>query len=223
MPSDAEAGFGFFKRFKKKTACCPKPTVTCCPTAVSGCSKPTLQERAEQGDASSQAVLAHMYLKGEGVPQDYTEAAKWYRKAGEQGVASAQAVLGHLYRTGEGVPQDYAEAFVWDRRAAEQGIVTAQRVVGHAYRVGSGVKQDSVEAYAWFAVAASSSGVDAAQTRDEVRTEVKPQLVGQAEELAAEYIKRYGNSDTSPDEQAVKPRADTEESTNAATVEPQMP
>ena len=179
--------------------------------------------KAQQGNATAQATLAHRYRKGEGVPQDNAEAAKWYRKAGEQGVASAQAVLGHLYRTGEGVPQDYAEAFVWDRRAAEQGIVTAQRVVGHAYRVGSGVKQDSVEAYAWFAVAASSSGVDAAQTRDEVRTEVKPQLIGQAEELAAEYIKRYGNSDTSPDEQAVKPRADTEESTNAATVEPQMP
>jgi hypothetical protein len=30
-----------------------------------------------------------------------------------------------------------------------------------------------------------------------------------------------GNSDTAPDEQAVKPEADTAESTNAATVEPQ--
>jgi outer membrane protein assembly factor BamB/regulator of sirC expression with transglutaminase-like and TPR domain len=150
-------------------------------------------EKAATGNPTAQATVAKAYRKGEGVPQDNAEAAKWYRKAGEQGVASAQAVLGHLYRTGEGVPQDYAEAFAWDRRAAEQGIVTAQRVVGHAYRVGSGVKQDSVEAYAWFAVAASSSGVDAAQTRDEVRTEVKPQLIGQAEELAAEYIKKYGS------------------------------
>ncbi len=150
-------------------------------------------EKAATGNPTAQATVAKAYRWGEGVPQDNAEAAKWYRKAGEQGVASAQAVLGHLYRTGEGVPQDYAEAFAWDRRAAEQGIVTAQRVVGHAYRVGSGVKQDSVEAYAWFAVAASSSGVDAAQTRDEVRTEVKPQLIGQAEELAAEYIKKYGS------------------------------
>lgn len=34
---------------------------------------------AEQGDATAQYNLGHMYHLGEGVPQDYTEAAKWYR------------------------------------------------------------------------------------------------------------------------------------------------
>jgi TPR repeat protein len=37
---------------------------------------------------------------------DYTEAAKWYRKAAEQGDARAQANLGVLYQFGWGVPQD---------------------------------------------------------------------------------------------------------------------
>jgi len=31
-----------------------------------------------------------MYDKGQGVPQDYAEALKWYRKAAEQGFAEAQ-------------------------------------------------------------------------------------------------------------------------------------
>ena len=35
-----------------------------------------------------------MYDNGEGVPQDYAEAVKWYRLAAEQGDARAQYNLG---------------------------------------------------------------------------------------------------------------------------------
>jgi TPR repeat protein len=40
---------------------------------------------------------------GLGVPQDYTEATKWYRKAAEQGDAKAQYNLGYMYNDGCGV------------------------------------------------------------------------------------------------------------------------
>ena len=33
---------------------------------------------AEQGNASAQNNLGWMYYKGQGVPQDYAEAVKWY-------------------------------------------------------------------------------------------------------------------------------------------------
>ncbi len=33
---------------------------------------------AEQGDASAQNSLGHMYIAGEGVPQDYVQAHMWY-------------------------------------------------------------------------------------------------------------------------------------------------
>ena len=62
-----------------------------------------------------------MYANGKGVPQDYAEAAKWYRKAAEQGYADAQNNLGMMYVNGQGVPQDYAEAAKWTRKAADQG------------------------------------------------------------------------------------------------------
>ena len=42
---------------------------------------------AEQGDAEAQLRLGIMYSKGKGVPQDYKEAAKWFRKAADQGNA----------------------------------------------------------------------------------------------------------------------------------------
>ena len=62
-----------------------------------------------------------MYDNGQGVPQDYAEAVKWYRLAAEQGDVAAQYNLGIMYDNGDGVPQDYKEAVKWYRLAAEQG------------------------------------------------------------------------------------------------------
>ena len=62
-----------------------------------------------------------MYLKGEGVPQDYQEAVKWYRLAAEQGDDGSQFNLGSMYLKGEGVPQDLVQAHKWINLAASQG------------------------------------------------------------------------------------------------------
>ena len=52
---------------------------------------------AEQGNADAQYNLGVMYDNGQGVRQDYAEAARWYRKAAEQGNAKAQYNLGSMY------------------------------------------------------------------------------------------------------------------------------
>ena len=56
-----------------------------------------LRARAEEGVASAQFSLGFRYNTGQGVPQDYVEAARWYRLAADQGYASAQANLGGIY------------------------------------------------------------------------------------------------------------------------------
>ena len=61
-----------------------------------------------------------MYEKGQGVPQDFTEASKWYRRAAEQGLPEAQVNLGVLYYDGRGVPQDYVLAHMWLSLAASR-------------------------------------------------------------------------------------------------------
>jgi TPR repeat protein len=66
------------------------------------------------------------YLLGQGVPEDYVEAAKWFRKADEQSHALAQGELGAMYYVGAGVSQDDAEAVRLFRKAAEQGVAQAQ-------------------------------------------------------------------------------------------------
>ncbi len=59
-----------------------------------------------------------VYADGNGVTQDYPQAAAWFRKEADQGDAVAQYDLGRAYYNGQGVPQDYAEAYFWFDLAA---------------------------------------------------------------------------------------------------------
>ena len=94
-----------------------------------------------RGDASAQFKLARTFYLGKGVPQDYTEAVRWYRKAADQGYAKAEFNLSDLYRDGKGVPQDYAEAVRWCRKAAEQGDTKAQDGLAFMFYQGQGLPQ----------------------------------------------------------------------------------
>ena len=62
-----------------------------------------------------------MYRNGQGVPQDYEEAVKWYRLAADQGYASAHNNLGTMYEYGEGVLQDNVMAHMWYNIASANG------------------------------------------------------------------------------------------------------
>jgi hypothetical protein len=74
-----------------------------------------------------------MLLMGDGLPQDYAEAARWFRLAAEQGNSWAQCNLGTLYAEGHGVPKAWREAVKWWRLAADQGHVTSQFNLGNWY------------------------------------------------------------------------------------------
>jgi hypothetical protein len=106
--------------------------------------------KAEQGDADAEATLAHMYSYGEGVPQDFPEALRWYRKAAEQGSANGQEGLAVLYYYGYGASQDYAQALLWSRKAADQGDPEAQNALGFMYEQGQRVPLDIAEALRWY-------------------------------------------------------------------------
>jgi len=102
----------------------------------------TMNLAADQGQADAQFNLGGLYINGEGVSQDYTQAAAWYRKAAEQGDADAQFKLGRLYYHGHGVPQDDTQSAFWYRKAAEQGNAEAQYLLGLTYTLGDDVPQD---------------------------------------------------------------------------------
>ena len=85
-----------------------------------------LRSLAAEGDAKAQFNLGAMYADGQGLPQDDSEAVRWYRRAADQGYAAAQYNLGGAYVNGRGVPQDYGEAVRWYRHAADQGLGTGE-------------------------------------------------------------------------------------------------
>ena len=120
-----------------------------------------LLQIAESGNASAQNALGVMYHEGEGVPQNYAEAVKWFGRAAKQGDAEAQFNLGLMYGKGKGVTQDDEAAARWIRRAAEQGVVQAQFNLGISCHKGEGVPQDDGEAAKWFRRAAERGDVAA--------------------------------------------------------------
>jgi len=90
-------------------------------------------EGRDAGGRLAQYNLGFMYFNGQGVPQNYAEAARWYRKAAEQGDVDATRILGLAYYLGKGVPQDLVQSYFWFSLAAS-------RATGDEYRQASEAK-----------------------------------------------------------------------------------
>ena len=130
---------------------------------------------AAKGDTRAQRDIARMYRKGEGVPKDADEAAKWQKMADEQedalisynhgdfetalrvfrpladkGQVMAEYILGLMYANGHGVPESYPEGLKWLTKAAEQGEAKAQFSVGVIYFKGLGIPKNEAEALKWY-------------------------------------------------------------------------
>ena len=105
--------------------------------------------------SDDQQIIAMNYENGEGVGQDYSEAAKWYRRAAEQGNTYAQYKLGCFYRDGKGVATDIQEERRWFHCAAVKGDIEAQTALGIALTQSDGkVEADFKESFEWIRKAA---------------------------------------------------------------------
>ena len=117
--------------------------------------KSDLLESAQNGDASAQLQLGHLF-EGKGIDQDFQQAFKWFQKAAKQGLAEAQWICGMNYRSGRGVAKDDHEAFKWISKAAKQGYPLGQFWLGIMLDSGRGVERDSRQSLKWFKRAAES-------------------------------------------------------------------
>lgn len=104
---------------------------------------------AERNYAAAQCEVGEKYYYGDGVEQDFYEAAKWFRKAAKQENNVAKAWLGDIYYYGRGVNKDYVEARNWYLQAADDNAY-AQVKIGILYCLGLGVDVDYAEAKRWF-------------------------------------------------------------------------
>lgn len=115
---------------------------------------------AEKGDLEAQVDLGVMYFSGEGIPQNYGEALKWYRRAADKGNAAAQNNLASMYLKGHGVPRNPIEGAKWMQSAAKQGLPKAQLNMGALYADGIGVGRNALEAVRWIRRAADQGDAE---------------------------------------------------------------
>lgn len=117
---------------------------------------------AEGGDKYGQYNLAVFYTDDSlGVPQDYAQAARWYRRAAQQGHVEAQFKLAVMYIYGYGVPVDRHKTIYWFFRSALEGHIDAQYNLGFMYRNGLDLKANDAEAARWFRRAAEQGSPNA--------------------------------------------------------------
>ena len=122
-----------------------------------------LEKEVAEDSLPEEEMLARAYacLEGKGVPQDKTEAARWFRKAAEQGHGEAQYRLAMLLLSGDGVRRDTAEATRLFRKAAEQGHAKAQFELAVRLFKGDDVPQDKAQAAEWHRKAAEQGLAEA--------------------------------------------------------------
>ena len=90
--------------------------------------------RAAKGDLpDAENELGVRYQDGDGVEQNYVQAAHWFRKAAEHvpnlgGAGQGRNNLGNLYAEGNGAPKDYVQAYMWFSLAGtDRSIAWIQR------------------------------------------------------------------------------------------------
>lgn len=82
--------------------------------------------RAEHADPAAQTLIAEIYAKGLGVPENVARASSWYGLAAKNGDRMAAFELGMLYLDGDGVPKNRKHAAELFQEAADKGYPPAQ-------------------------------------------------------------------------------------------------
>jgi TPR repeat protein len=134
-----------------------------------------------------------MFEHGRGVPQDYQEAARWYRLAAEQGHDDARFDLARAYSVGQGVSRSDTDAAHWLTLAAQSGHVESQGRLAVMYGQGRGVSLDDKLAYVWSDIAFANNGSALARiNRDVAASHLSPAELAQAQRQAEEWKQQLG-------------------------------
>lgn len=120
----------------------------------------SLRLAAANADASAEFEVGARFAEGNGIEQNFVEAARWYQRSATQGFAQAQYRLATLYERGLGVKQDLARAKVWYGRAAEGGNIKAMHNLAVLSAGRAAKTPDYATAATWFQAAAERGLAD---------------------------------------------------------------
>jgi len=135
---------------------------------------------AQKGYAGAAYKLGKIYQLGQGVPQDYAKAMKWFEHAGKKGYYGAKKTfwrgaafytLGLMHLKGEGVPKNQKKAVSLFRRSSKVGVGTWTGLA--RYNLGlmtlkgeGGLRKNQKDAEYWFKKSAKTGNKEAQQALD---------------------------------------------------------
>ncbi len=105
---------------------------------------PVLIQAAEQNDPDTQALLGNLYLEGQLVEKNFSEAKKWLQKAASGKNIEAQTKLGSIL-----LEENDPAAIQWLGEAAASDNAEAQYLLGLIFFEGKGVAPNLDEAEKW--------------------------------------------------------------------------
>ena len=132
--------------------------------------------------------LGQLYLDGDEIPLDESEARHWYHLAAKDAVPGAEFAIGEIHCYGLGVAEDQRKALRWFRRAAKQGSIEAQVRVGRMRLEGEGAPRDAVDGLAWLQVATVLGSKEAERQQSRAKRQMEGAQVKQAGSRAQEYL-----------------------------------
>lgn len=135
----------------------------------------TQAAKDNHGPPEAKCRLGRLYQLGQGVPQDFQQAAQWYNKAYKASSALGAYRLARMYEQGEGFQQSDKKALDWYRKGAllfgADGAKCALKMA-QLDRSGKGPDEDAKLSQAWIRRAAADGSAEA-----ERQVQMPPALV----------------------------------------------
>jgi SEL1 protein len=95
-----------------------------------GRTRADVSSNTEKLASKAAGFLGRMFLRGEGIKQDFELAQVWFKRGSSNGDALSHYSLGIMYLDGLGVPQDPVKAAEYFAPAADQDLASAQVRLG---------------------------------------------------------------------------------------------
>lgn len=122
------------------------------------------------GSKDASYLLGELYYYGEGVEQDYPEAAKYYQKAADQGQAEALFSLASLYMSGRGVEENQNKAIELYEAAANLNHPDSINVLAYTYENGTvgDIAPNREKALEWYQKGCEQGNASSCESKDQL-------------------------------------------------------
>lgn len=141
-------------------------------------------EAAETGDVNGQFNCGSLLQQGRGVAKNDAKAVKWFKAAAAQGHLAAKNQYANALIEGKFIERDVKQAVRLFQQTAATGNPVGMYSLAQAFAGGLGVDKDLIQAHAFFNIAAALEHPKAAEARQIVEQQLKPEQIIRAQQLA---------------------------------------